>query len=502
MPTPPGLPTWATGTGVNVDGAPDTLIAENIISGNASHGVSISGAGAVSANVLDNFIGADATGAVDLGNDGAGIFIAGAANAYLVGNALHGNGTHGITVSGVAAETIIGVNSITDNGSDGVRINGSGVSSTLVRLNLIGTDADGDTDLGNGGSGVHIGNGSFDNLVDENTIAFSGGDGVTIVSATASGNTVWENAIYSNTGLGIDLAPDGVTANDAGDVDTGSNNLQNFPVLSAAARNETEIGVYGDLNASPNAGYAIDFYSNSVCDASGNGEGKAWFGYAIAFTDATGEASISGSFPATELVGSFITAAATANPNLDGSTSEFSACMEAATLPDLELPEGISVNEGGMATYDVVLAEQPSEDVTVYLMSGDGAVATVATSSLPFNVDNWDTPQTVTVTGVADANATDSNTDILQVIVHGGNNYNVGRVAVEVFDDDLPELTLSDDSLTVAEGSSASYTMQLAAEPTGPVTVSLPRPPGTQLPSPSRPRSIPSPWTTGTRPTR
>ena len=308
--------------------------------------------------------------------------------------------------------------------------------------------------------------------MDKNTIAFSGGDGVTIVSATASGNTVWENAICSNAGLGVDLGPDGVTANDAGDVDTGSNNLHNFPVLSAAARNGEQVGVYGDLNASPNAGYIIDFYSNSVCDASGNGEGIAWLGYAIAFADATGEASISGSFSATELVGSFITATATANLNTDGSTSEFSACVEAATLPDLELPEGVSVDEGDTAEYEVTLAEQPSDNATVFLVSVDTGVDTVAASSLPFAVDNWDTAHSVRVNGVDD-DASDQGLVLVHSATFDGEEHVLGRLLIIVNDDDLPQLTLSDESVSVDEGATDTYTVGWAAQPTVDVTVSL-----------------------------
>ena len=457
-------------SGVSVTGAPDVQTAENVISGNGRHGVNVSAADA--AVVLDNLIGSDATGAVDLGNGASGIAIASASNAFVAGNVISGNGTQGVKITGAtgSAENILAFNSIINNGGHGVQLTGAGVTATILRFNVIGTDADGDADLGNGGSGVHVGQNASSNLVDENFIAFSGGDGVTIISPGATGNTAWENAIFSNTGLGIDLGAGGVTANDATDADTGSNNLQNFPLLSAAARNETEIGVHGTLNGNADTEYIIDFYSNSACDGAGNGEGEVWLGFSRDATDATGSADITSFFPATELAGNFITATATAP---DDSTSEFSACAEAATLPDLVLPEGVDVDEGDTVEYEVTLAEQPSADVTVYLQSSAGAVATATPASLPFTTANWETPQTVTVTGVQDDDANDDSAAISQVVVHEGDNYIAGVVGVAVADDDLPELTLSAGRVSITEGGSVDYTIQLAAQPTGDVAVSF-----------------------------
>lgn len=59
----------------------------------------------------------------------------------------------------------------------------------------------------------------------------------------------------------------------------------------------------------------------------------------------------------------------------------------------------LSVNEGGEATYTVVLDSASSGNVTV-IPSSDDAGAAVVSGALTFTPSNWNTPQTVTVTGV------------------------------------------------------------------------------------------------------
>lgn len=58
---------------------------------------------------------------------------------------------------------------------------------------------------------------------------------------------------------------------------------------------------------------------------------------------------------------------------------------------------------GGTATFTVRLSSQPSADVTITLASGDDTEGTVGPTTLTFTSANWNTPQTVTVTGVDDS---------------------------------------------------------------------------------------------------
>ena len=59
--------------------------------------------------------------------------------------------------------------------------------------------------------------------------------------------------------------------------------------------------------------------------------------------------------------------------------------------------------EGGQATFEVVLTGPPTDDVVVTLVSSDGTEGSVSPTTLTFTTANWSTPQTVTVTGLNDA---------------------------------------------------------------------------------------------------
>jgi hypothetical protein len=274
--------------------------------GIAIHGTSVGN------RIEGNFIGTDVTGTLDRGNDGDGVSVSEGSDEVVIG------GT-----------TPASRNVISGNDERGVEIRNA--TFTRVLGNRIGTTASGGSALGNGLAGVAI-SGSGHVLGDSfaggsNSIAFNGGDGVSISSGT--NNIIDGNSIFSNAGLGIDLADDGATANDPGDADVGPNNLQNKPVLTAAKTVSGKTTIEGRLSSRPDSAYTIQLYSNP----SGTNEGKKFIGeIAPVHTNASGEVTFTFS-PATKVpVGQTITATARAI-NLDasnGDTSEFSAPKKVA----------------------------------------------------------------------------------------------------------------------------------------------------------------------------
>jgi hypothetical protein len=63
----------------------------------------------------------------------------------------------------------------------------------------------------------------------------------------------------------------------------------------------------------------------------------------------------------------------------------------------------VTTEAGGTDTFTVVLNKQPSANVTLGLSSSDTTEGTVSPLSLTFTTANWNTPKTVTISGVDDA---------------------------------------------------------------------------------------------------
>ncbi|MFL6255865.1 MAG: Calx-beta domain-containing protein, partial [Pyrinomonadaceae bacterium] len=275
------------------------------------HGIRLAGAGGNT--IAGNFIGTNAAGTTARANAGHGVFIDISSN----------NNVGGTT----AAER----NVISGNAGDGVRVNGVNATGNRVRGNFIGTDVSGTVAVGNSGSGVAIA-GANSNAIGGtaagagNLIAFNGGDGVSVSPGSGTGNRILSNSIHTNgttaQHLGIDLGPDGVTPNDAGDADNGPNDLQNFPTLNSAVSNGATTSVGGALNSTASTAFRVEFFSNATCDASGSGEGAQLLGSTDVTTDASGNATFNVTLP-TVSPGQVVTATAT-DPS--GNTSEFSAC--------------------------------------------------------------------------------------------------------------------------------------------------------------------------------
>ncbi len=283
--------------------------ARNFISGNTGSGIELLGPTNTSNQVLGNYIGADLTGTLDRGNSGDGILISNS-GGHQIGGSNPGEG-----------------NLISGNNSDGIELSGLNATNVVVVGNSIGTTADGSAGVANSGHGVLITSNSRSNVVGgvfagrPNLIAFNNQDGIFVAAANSNTNNAFRgNAIFSNGDLGIDLGATGVTANDAGDPDSGANQLQNFPVLSAVTNTPAEVIIVGSLNSRPSTIYTLDFYSNVAFDPSGNGEGQTWVGTTDVTTAADSNVNFSVSFPIANLIGRYVTATAT---DPFGNTSEF-----------------------------------------------------------------------------------------------------------------------------------------------------------------------------------
>ena len=178
--------------------------------------------------------------------------------------------------------------------------------------------------------------------------------------------------------------------------------------------------------------------------------------------------------------------ASSSNSSFDGKTVSVTfETRERLPSPRLSM-SSVTVPEGGSATYTVQLNEMTPTDVSVGLLigSGTGLSSDVSETPLTFTSENWNQPQTVTLTANEDDDAIDEPPTTLWhwVAYHSSIPLTITtRIVVTVEDDDMSTLTLSTGALDVAEGDDASYTVRLSTQPTATVTVAITGTSGTDL---------------------
>lgn len=142
---------------------------------------------------------------------------------------------------------------------------------------------------------------------------------------------------------------------------------------------------------------------------------------------------------------------------------------------------GLETSEaGGSADFQVVLRVAPNADVTIPITSNDTTEGTVGTDSLVFTPDNWNAPQTVTVTGVDDSDADGPVVYVVEVgaVVSDDTEYagiDGDDVTLTNIDDETAGITVdpTEGLQTTEMGGTATFTVALNAAPTADVTIAL-----------------------------
>lgn len=276
----------------------------NLVSGSRGGGIFVAQG---SAGVIEgNLIGTDATGTLAVPS---GI------NSNWPGVLLPGNFPNirvGCTGASCAAPGSPSRNVISGNHNIGIGIWGNGLDTGGLEIkgNYIGTDWSGTKPLPNGHladsnagcpiycAGIQLqGSSSIatpaaiiggPNPGEANLIAFNNGAGIISSPQSAANGAIGasfdseRNLIHHNNGVdnaNIDIGAIGPTPNDAGDGDTGANNMQNWPEILSASQSGDQLTVtYRVDSTAANSAYPlrIDFYADASGGSAASGSGGTW----------------------------------------------------------------------------------------------------------------------------------------------------------------------------------------------------------------------------------
>ena len=151
------------------------------------------------------------------------------------------------------------------------------------------------------------------------------------------------------------------------------------------------------------------------------------------------------------------------------------------TLPGVNISpvSGNTSEDGTSATFTVVLNTQPTADVSIDLISNDLTEGTISDNRLTFTPTNWDTNQTITITGVNDY--VDDGDITYKILINNAvstdlvyNGLSISNVDVINVDDDEAGITvISDTNQTSEDGTSTSIKFVLNSQPLADVSTEL-----------------------------
>jgi parallel beta-helix repeat protein len=243
---------------------------------------------------------------------------------------------------------------------------GNGIELGSQTAGTGGNFVENNTVYGNLSAGISARRGASLNTIRKNVI-FDNQVGISVNAeqrVPTNRNQISQNSIYMNFGLGIDLqhnlpggllpvqwvgSPDGgndtaLTGQDDCDPDTGSNDLQNYPILTSVLVSGGSTTIAGTLNSLPNTTFTIEFFTtpDGVLFLTNDREGKDFLGSIQVTTGVTGNtgdpctATFSKTFNTAISDDDVVTATATkfTNNTTPWSTSEFSPSQPVITLAE------------------------------------------------------------------------------------------------------------------------------------------------------------------------